>query len=382
MIAERKSIDTKMIDDLQINSEQLKKRQALSERTVQDEKELAHFFAVSLDLLCVAGLDGYFKRLNPAWTELLGWSTEELKAKPFLDFVHLGDRVATQFEVGKLAEGRATVLFENRYLHKDGSYRWLQWNATSVPGVQLIYATARDITRQRRLEKEVIEILDREKERLGRELHDGLCQTLAGIAALSATLSKRLTANSESAGAAAAAEITKLLGGCIGEARDLARGLSPLGLAEGGLDEALAALALNFEHMFRVPCSITCDRPFPRLQREAAAHLFRIAQEALNNAVAHGRAERIEISLNSKHGEGILIIRDDGMGVPDRTTNPDGIGMHTMAYRARLIGASLTVRRRVQRGTAVICTFPVSTPNYSSNNEDSGAQELLKETHN
>ena len=111
---------------------------------------MSGFFAVSLDLLCIAGFDGYFKRLNPAWTTGLGWTLEELEARPFLDFVHPDDRAATQAEVGRLAEGRETIFFENRYLHRDGSYCRLQWNARQALGVQQIYATARDVTRQRR----------------------------------------------------------------------------------------------------------------------------------------------------------------------------------------------------------------------------------------
>ena len=100
--------------------------------------------------------------------------------------MHPDDRDATLAALGTLAEGEESVFeFENRYRHRDGSYRWLRWNARPLPGRRRIYATARDVTRQKRLEREILEIVDREKERLGRELHDGLCQTLAGIAALS-----------------------------------------------------------------------------------------------------------------------------------------------------------------------------------------------------
>ena len=365
-----------MAEDLPTIRQKVKKRERLFARTVPVD-DVGRFFIVSLDLLCIAGFDGYFKRLNPAWTTCLGWTLEELMARPFLDFVHHDDRAAMQAEVSKLAEGEETIFFENRYLHQDGSYRWLQWNARSAPGVREIYASGRDVTGQRRLEREVLEILDREKKRLGRELHDGLCQTLAGIAALSSTLSKRLAASSESAGSAAAAEITKLLGGCIGDARDLARGLSALGQSEAGLDEGLEALALNVKNLFRVSCTLECDRPFQRLRPEVEAHLFRIAQEAVSNAVAHGRAQRIEISLKSKAG--LLSVRDDGVGVPEGARNPEGIGMHTMAYRAHLIGASLVVRRRLPRGTTVICTFPKPGAAASGENQDPGAQEVLQE---
>jgi PAS domain S-box-containing protein len=326
----------------------------------RNEDEFTRFFVQSLDLLCVAGLDGYFKYLNPAWTAGLGWTLEELKARPFIDFVHPDDRTATQAEVGKLAEGTETILFENRYRHRDGSFRWLQWNARHVTGREQIYATARDVTRQKCLEREILEVVDREKERLGRELHDGLCQSLAGIAALGTTLSKKLAANSESATSAMAAEIVTLLNESITQARDLAHGLGPVGLNEAGLDGALETLALGVRHLFRVTCTFQCDRPFLRPRPEVESHLVRIAQEAVNNAITHGNADRIEIRLGSEGGHGLLCIEDNGVGMPEEAPTPEGVGLHTMAYRARLIGGSLEVRRRTPRGTAVTCAFPLS----------------------
>jgi PAS domain S-box-containing protein len=330
-----------------------------SERTERAEAELARFFAQSLDLLCIAGFDGHFKRLNPAWMATLGWTLEELEGRPFIDFVHPDDRDATLEEFKKLAGGASTILFENRYRHKDGSFRWLRWNARPGPGRKEIYATARDVTDQRRLEREVLEAVDRERERLGRDLHDGLCQNLAGIAALSSTLAKKLAAHSESEASAAAAEISQLLNETIGHTRDLARGLAHGGLNDSGLDGALEDLAVNTRHLFGVSCHLDRDRPFVKLRHEVVAHLFRIAQEAVNNAVTHARACRIDISLSCKYGKGLLRIWDDGVGLRDAPKNPDGIGLQTMAYRARLIGGSLDVRRRTRNGTAVTCVFPL-----------------------
>jgi PAS domain S-box-containing protein len=337
-------------------------------RTQQAEEEFTRFFNQSLDLLCIAGFDGYFKRLNPAWTTLLGWTHEEMESKPFLDFVHPDDHQATLAEVSKLAEGVVTILFENRYRHQDGSYRWLRWNARPVRGRKRIYAIARDVTRQKQMEREILEIADREKERLGRELHDGLCQKLAGIAALSATLSKSLGMNSEPAASATATEITKLLNEANTEARNMAHCLGPLSLSQCYLDRALETLALNVHHLFRVSCTFECDRPYLKLGREVEAHLFRIAQEAVNNGVFHGRAKQIEISLKTQEGVGLLSVRDDGVGIPEEAHNSDGIGMHTMAYRSRLIGGSLEVRMRARRGTVVSCAFPLpATPRHPRN---------------
>ena len=131
------------------------------------EEELECFFNLSLDMLAVADFDGYFKRLNPVWERVLGWSREQLLARPFLDFVHPDDREATAAEAAGLARGVETFSFTNRYLCADGSYRWLLWNSTPDPGSRKIYAAARDVT-QMRLAEEEIEKLNRElKRRVG-----------------------------------------------------------------------------------------------------------------------------------------------------------------------------------------------------------------------
>jgi PAS domain S-box-containing protein len=123
-----------------------------------DERALAvqerdRFFDMSVELLCIAGVDGYFKQLNPAWTKVLGWSLEELKARPFAELVHPDDRTVTGGEQQRLRVGGSVMDFENRYRTKDGSYRWLSWRATPAVDRGLIYGVARDIHEQKRTEQ-------------------------------------------------------------------------------------------------------------------------------------------------------------------------------------------------------------------------------------
>jgi two-component system sensor histidine kinase/response regulator len=133
----------------------------LDRRRAQDE--LDNFFGLSIDMLCIAGFDGYFKRVNPAWHRILGWTEAELKSRPWIEFVHPDDRATTVAESAKVNEGGESLMFENRYLHKDGTWRWLLWTAAPRPAAQIAYAAARDITERKEAE-DTLALLVRELE--------------------------------------------------------------------------------------------------------------------------------------------------------------------------------------------------------------------------
>jgi two-component system, sensor histidine kinase and response regulator len=135
------------------------------------QEELDRFFALSLDLLCVAGFDGYFKRVNPAWQRTLGYTEAELLSRPYVEFVHPEDRVATVHESDRLSAGGEVLYFENRYLHKDGTLRWLLWASTPYPELQVVYATAHDIT-ERKAAEETMAQYALDLQRTHRELAD------------------------------------------------------------------------------------------------------------------------------------------------------------------------------------------------------------------
>ena len=136
------------------------------------QEELDRFFMLSLDMLCVAGFDGYFKRVNPAWQRILGYSESDLLSRPFMDFVHPDDREATIAEYRKqIDQGQDVIYFENRYFHKDGTLRWLMWTSTPFPEQQLVFGAARDVT-ERRAADETMQSYARELEANQRELGD------------------------------------------------------------------------------------------------------------------------------------------------------------------------------------------------------------------
>lgn len=223
------------------------------------------------------------------------------------------------------------------------------------------HVTGREIMTPARLESKVAEAIDRERQRMGRELHDGVCQTLAGIAALSAALTRMTTDDGNPCIPIRSAEITKLLHGAIEEIRRLSHGLRPGSLLRADLSDALETLATDVGRRFGIACRFRSDGPLPRLPAETEVHLLRVAQEATRNALTHGGAKEIEIFVASTGEQGRLRVRDDGIGLPDRELSSLGIGLTTMACRARLIGGSLELRRRPGRGTEVDCVFPLTT---------------------
>jgi PAS domain S-box-containing protein len=215
---------------------------------------------------------------------------------------------------------------------------------------------------RRRVERRLLEISEREQQRIGQDLHDGLCQQLAGAAYICDNLRGTLAEKSP-AEAGEANRAAVVLRRAIDEARQLARGLSPVRLDSAGLQAALEELASTIEALFSIACRFSCRRQVPVYNPDTAIHVYRIAQEAIHNAITHGEADSITISL-SANGEGaILAVRDNGCGLGRRPSQGKGIGLEIMKHRARSIGGQLSLRANNGGGTAVICTFPVKNGN-------------------
>lgn len=223
----------------------------------------------------------------------------------------------------------------------------------------------RDITERRELEKEILDARHREQERIGRDLHDNLGQQLTGIEFMSQAMEQKL-ASAGNRHAADAAEIARLVRQAITHTRGLSRGLNPIMVESEGLMAALRDLAENTEQVFSTKCHFDCPSPVYVEDNSTAIHLFRIAQESVNNAIKHGKPSRIEIALKDNGDRILLAVKDDGRGLPDKPNKKTGMGLRIMQYRAGIIGGSLVIQKPVGGGAEIVCSVRRGTGKKSS----------------
>jgi signal transduction histidine kinase len=219
-----------------------------------------------------------------------------------------------------------------------------------------------------RLEHEIVNISEAEQRRIGQDLHDGLCQYLAGLTCSATSLRDDLKELHLEAAADAAGELAKLLQDAVVQTRDLARKLVPAHVSRLGLVLALESLAQSVTRFHGINCRFRCHASSANWDEHTAMHLYRIAQEAINNATRHGKGRNILLFLNTAGRSIRLRVLDDGSGISE--SRSEGMGLDIMRYRARLIGGQLTIRRRNGRGTVVSCT----ARNDSQQNESAGDQ--------
>lgn len=230
---------------------------------------------------------------------------------------------------------------------------------------QRTVALTNEMQERARLEKEVLEISEREQRRIGHDLHDSLCQHLTATAMAGQVLGEKLAAKSLPE-AADAKEVVKLIGDGITLTRNLAHGISPVDMEGEGLVMALRELAMNIFTMFKITCTFVCDSS-PLIQdADTATQLYRIAQEAVSNAIRHGQAKQIVMSLSNHQKCLELTIEDDGVGLPDDWQKNRGLGTRIMAHRVAMIGGTVSIEPNPTGGTFVKCSIPISATDKNS----------------
>ncbi len=309
---------------------------------------------------------GIIESFNPAAERIFGYRAKEVIGKNVSVLMPSPHREQHDTYLGNyLHTGHAKIIGIGREIvarRKNGTVFPMDLSVSEVrlADRRLFTGFIRDITERKRLEKEILEISEREQRRIGHDLHDGLCQHLAGIELMSQVLEQKLARRSKAA-AARASDIAKNVREAIGHTRLLARGLSPVTLESEGLMSALQELALSTEKIFRVTCRFDCDPPVLVSDFPAATHLFRLAQEAVSNALKHGQAKRILIRLKEERGQMILSVIDNGSGFSPQRPKSKGMGLRIMQSRAGMIGGTLAIERNAAGGTSVT----VRTPNVA-----------------
>ena len=345
-----------------------------------------------------ADLEGRFVFVNHKFCEMLGYKEAELIGKKVGAVTHPGDREQNMKLFRRLSvEGKPYEL-EKRFLRKDGSILWASVSASPVPDgagkTQSVVAVIIDISDRKRtqaeledatsylefrvrkqtrelqaankelkneikrrkgLEGQILEVSDREQQRLGIELHDGLCQHLTAIAFMARATAVRLK-NHRVIDPDDIEKIAELVNGAANNARNLARALHHVDVDSPDLVPALEDLVDR--EIWKTPCRLEIARGFHIENDTAAAHLYRIAREAVINANKHAQAREIVVNLDRSRKGITLSISDNGVGIPASMDPSAGMGFHIMSQRAKSIGGRLEIASRKHNGTRVTCHLP------------------------
>jgi len=364
------------------------------------ESEERHRAIVSQSIVGMAraDLEGRFIFVNQKFCEMLGYKEAELVGKTIRSITHPDDRAQNMKLFRRLSvEGKPYEL-EKRFLRKDGSILWASVSASPVRDaagkvqsagavimdigdrrktqaeledtrnflelrvreqIEEVHAAnkelKKEIKRRKGLEGQILEVSDREQQRLGIELHDGLCQHLTAIAFMARATALRLK-NHRVIDPDDIEKIAELVNGAAHDARNLARALHRVDVDSSGLVPALEDLVDR--EIWKTPCRLEIAPNFHIENDTAAAHLYRIAREAVINANKHAQARVIVVKLERSRKGTVLSVDDDGVGIPASMDPSAGMGFHIMNQRAKSIGGRLEIASRKHSGTRVTCHLP------------------------
>jgi PAS domain S-box-containing protein len=351
--------DATGVAGLLILSIEVSKRRMLSFQGAS-ERRLSRLTENAGDIIAVATADGRLQYLSGGVRNILGFTSEEQHLTSIFEHAHPEDAGALRAKFQQLIAGEISRFsHQYRVRHKNGTYRWLDTvyvSALDDPLINGVMTNARDITESKRLEHEILEVSSRERQTIGRELHDGLGQELTGVALMLRGLATRIHHEAPAA-VDYINEIVGLVNQSIETVRSLTHGLLSVRTDSGDLPLALRALAARSRDLYGLEVSFRAEMwPQLALDEASASHLYRIAQEALTNAARHGRATRVDILLSVSSDTFSLQITDDGTGIGKSDRPVVGMGLKTMKYRAGIIGAKFEIESNVPHGTVVRIT--------------------------
>ncbi len=337
------------------------RRQLETEATLKERYE--DLLENANDMVLTHDLQGRITSINSTGEQWLGQDRKEIITRNLLSFIVEEQRDAAAQWLEQIIVKKELAPVEWDFLVPGGQRLRLEISARliSQPGkADEVESFARDITERKKLEREILQISNREQRRIGHDLHDGVCQQLAAIAYRVDMLADQL-AEKQIPEADETIRIGGLVNEVMAQTRSVARGLFPVRLEEAGLVLALEEIAVNAGRLFRIHCEFSCVTPHPQLETTAALHLYYITQEMVLNAVKHGKATEISVTITRHQERFLLTVRDNGQGFAITDRASDGMGIRIMRYRAQVIGATLDLKSEPGKGTQVICTFHAAT---------------------
>jgi PAS domain S-box-containing protein len=338
-------------------------RQRLQQEAALKER-YEDLFENANDMVFTHDLKGKITSINKTGERLLQQSREHVLSRNILELLAEDQRGPAHQWLEQIVQGAEVPTAEWDFVNAAGqrvkleiSSRLIEQEGRSVE----VEGIARDITERRRLEREILEISNREQRRIGHDLHDGVCQQLAAITYLVDILGDRLH-EKKAPEAAEAERIGTLLNETNAQARSVARGLFPVRLEENGLVLALEELAASASSRYRIVCRSVCETPPNKVDDELELHLYYIVQEALLNSVKHGKATSVIVTLTPQGERWKLTVQDNGKGFDVIGKNRGGMGIRIMRYRAKVIGATLDLQSQVDEGTQITVVFNLKAP--------------------
>lgn len=312
-------------------------------------------------VVLLLGKDGKVLEWSGEAERIYGCSaTEAVGSNYLLRFLPDAERPRVAKELEQVFDGQPTVGFENPVITQTGRIPTFLWNASllkDADGHPLgALSVGHDITERKKLEQELLEIAEREQRKFGHDLHDGLGQRLTGLEMLSHALSEDLESR-HPALAKDAKRLNRELRETVTMVRLISHSLAPVPLDGEGLMRALAELAASTARLPNVKCEFECGQPVRIEDVKVATHLYRISQEAVNNALKHGRARYIRISLKALPDGLELAVENDGAPMAEGEKENRGVGLSLMKYRADMIGGALNVHTAKSKGVKVVCTL-------------------------
>lgn len=361
-IARRKALET----ELRATNERLHEEIAEHKQTDQSLRETQErfrdFFENAPVGFHIFGPDRTIMDINEAELEMIGYTKDEIVGKrTWADLILPEQEADFEQHWREIAAKGQVRNLSYTVVHKDGHHITVLLNASARFDEQGRLVNTRgsvlDITKRRELERELLNIIERERQRTGQELHDSIGQQLTGIAFMVETLGGKLAGKSLTEEVGYTERIGTRVHEAVEQTRILARGLAPVDLENNGLRLALERLARNTEHVFGVSCSFDYAALTSVEDAPVAINLYRITQEAITNAIKHGKTKNVEIALTADNGHLKLTVKNDGSGFPAGRADGRGMGLKIMKHRAEMIDGSFDIHSLADGGTVITCVL-------------------------